>query len=85
MAKYDEKLYTELSRHEVKGTDYMVVEYSYNGKPPRIKVVLPWYSKDGETQGEKTIFQGVEKKSWLAIVGIVTPLLKEKAGKVVRR
>ena len=80
MAKYDEALYEELSRYEVPNTEYMVVEYSYNGKPPRIKVVLPWYSKAGDVQGEKTIFQGVEKKTWAKIAGIVTPLLK--AGKV---
>jgi hypothetical protein len=64
--EFDASLMNELSRYPIPETDFSIVEYSYNGKPPRVKVVQEWKGASGKG-GETVLMKGVEKGELKAI------------------
>ena len=67
---YDPKLMKVLKRTEIEDTNYTLVEYSYNGKPSRLKVVQEWQARSGES-GEKVLIPCLELCEMMKILPVM--------------
>ena len=79
--KFDSTLMEIQSTVPVPGIENMSVQvYSYNGKPPRIRVV-----QDLRTTGYAVILRGMELKDTDAIVKVMVQVLKDTKPKAAGR
>ena len=88
MAKraFDETLMRVFSRTPIEGASYEIVEYSYNGKPPRYKVVEKWEQRNSGETKENVILKGIEAKELEKVLAGLNAFLEGKAKpKTLRR